>query len=152
VDKVYQVLPLINSVTTITSADICSFCIDAESIVDARLFGGGYTVPMVGVPLLSTLATDISIYRLLTRRVFTQEQINKSDWPDRYKEALDMLVEIQAGTLPLVTVAGTATDSRNAQSNTQNLVPTFSERRMERQYVDNEKLWDSFGTGEQWPT
>jgi phage gp36-like protein len=92
------------------------------------------------------LSTDIALYRLLTRRMFTQEQINKSDWPDRYKESLDTLDKLVEGELQLLTTSGDliapAQASAQAWSNTQTYEPTFNELPMEMQDVDANEMAD----------
>lgn len=143
--ELLRTLPMVGSVTTIMSSDMCGFIGDAETFVDAKI-STGYTVPVAGSPpILRLLSTDIALYRLLTRRVFTQEQINKSDWPDRYKEALETLDQIAEGEIPLLTssgaqIDGVTTGSGVPTSNTMNLIPTMNERPVESQQVDPEKL------------
>jgi phage gp36-like protein len=146
VEKILVTLPMVGSVTSITSAVLEAFAGQAEALVDAKL-AKAFTVPVSGSPpLLEMLSTDIALYRLLTRRMFTQEQINKSDWPDRYKESLDTLDKLVEGELQLLTTSGDliapAQASAQAWSNTQTYEPTFNELPMEMQDIDANEMAD----------
>ena len=96
-------------------------------------------------PLLTMIATDLALYRTLSLRLFTQEQINKSPWVDKFKEAMELLDEIAAGEIPLE-VDGEIVDANAANlkiaSNTQGYVPTFAEDDAMQQQVDPDKLDD----------
>jgi phage gp36-like protein len=142
VQKILTTLPALGSVTTITSATLAAFAQDAETLVNAKI-AGAYTVPVVGAPLLALLSTDIAIYRLMTRRLFSGQEQNKSEWPDRYKEALELLEQIGDGTLPLVTDSGATVvndESALPWSNTKSFVPTFMEDGVENSRIDPNKL------------
>lgn len=73
---------------------------DAGELVDGFL-RGRYTVPLDPVPgLLKTVATDITVWRIYSRRVrlTLPEAIDA-----RYKNALKLLDQIQAGKISLGT-------------------------------------------------
>ena len=143
VNKLLTTLPMVGSVTSISSADLAAFIDDADATINAKL-AKQYTVPVSGAPLLDSLAADIALARLLTRRVFTQEQANKSTWPDEYKKALDTLDDIASGKLALVTGSGTiiAATSNEGEvwSNTMDYVPTMNEDDPGTNYIDGDKL------------
>jgi phage gp36-like protein len=143
VNKLLLTLPMVGSVTSITSADLASFIDDADAIINSKL-SKQYTVPVSGAPLLDSLAADIALARLLTRRIFTQEQANNSTWPDEYKKALDTLDAIANGEMTLVTSAGTiiaaASTEGGVWSNNMNYVPTMNEDDPGTNYIDSDKL------------
>ena len=150
VEKMLETLPSVGSVTSITSSTLYSFAWDAETIVNAKL-SKLYVVPVVGAPpVLAPISTDIALYRLLTRRIFTQEQLNKSDWPDRYKESMDLLDKIASGEVSLVSSGGAVISggviTGEPWSNTLNYSPTFQEDSFESSVVDPDKL-DSIVNG-----
>jgi phage gp36-like protein len=142
----YLTLPDLGSVTTLTSAHIAGFIGQAEAEINARLVKS-YALPLaVEVPLLTMLATDLAIYRVLTRRLYTAERLQQSPWPDRYREAQQTLVAIQDGALPLVdssgAVVGGRTDVAELWTTTKNYVPTFWEGHAGDQGQDPNKLED----------
>lgn len=145
VADVLLTLPSIGSVTTITSDAIYSFAEKAEALIDAKL-AGAYSVPVSGTPkLLTMVATDLTLYRLLTRRVFSGEQANKSEWPDKYKEAVGVLDDLAKGQLQLVTASGTLIAKLNNAvpwSNNSGFTSTFNEDDQEQSLVDWDKLDD----------
>lgn len=83
---------------TVDSAHVESAIIDAGDIIDGFL-RSRYPLPVSPVPgLIKTLAVDITIYRLYSRRFGT-------DMPEsitsRYKNALNILDKIQKGVIRL---------------------------------------------------
>ena len=112
IGKMLLVLPDLGSATTLTSAQLFEFAGQAESEMNAALVKK-YALPLSGeVPILTTLATDIAIYKVLTRRLFTPERLAASPWPDRYKEAVAQLEKIAVGDLMLVNASGAAVGDR----------------------------------------
>ncbi|HEV8639641.1 MAG TPA: phage protein Gp36 family protein [Methylomirabilota bacterium] len=146
VGLMYISCPDLGSVTTLTSGHLATFAGQAEAEINgniARL----YALPMAGdVPLLTTLATDIAIYKVLTRRLFTSERLAASPWPDRYRESVAMLLKIADGSLPLVTASGAVlagrSDISEVFSTTKNYVPTIWEGAWPNQDVDPNKIED----------
>jgi phage gp36-like protein len=139
-----QLYPMVNSVTTVTSADMFLFIQQADSIVNGKI-GKQYTVPVSPTPpLLETLSTDLAMYRLLALRFFTQKQMNDSVWPDRFKETMALLDQIADGELALVNSAGTIVDAPEGdaafQTNNLNYNHTFTEDIQERSWVDADKI------------
>jgi phage gp36-like protein len=137
--------PQIGSLTDITSADLAQFMVDAEAEVNAMI-ARQYTTPVSGSALLEAAATDISIYRLYSRRVFPGQKLKDSDWPDRYKEARDVLKMVAAGEMILVDSAGkiitARTDVAEVFSSTEDYQPTFTELGAVRDRIDPDKLED----------
>lgn len=131
VDNVYQGYPTVGSITTITSIVISSlFIVQVEAMINSKI-SKLYSVPVAGSPpLLEMIARDITMYRLLSRRMYPQERASNSDWPDRFKESMALLDQIADGEMPLLTASGTAiaqlsTTGAVPWSNTQAYTPTF---------------------------
>lgn len=142
-------LPNVSSSTNATSAQLCLFAQDAEGIMNAKL-SKLYALPFTFVVpvghILHSIATDLACYRFLTRRVFTSERANKSDWPDKFREAMDLLDEIVAGEIPLLDSSASLIPASTAQihvwSNTMDYHPTMTEDDVGSQFVDEDKIWD----------
>ena len=146
VSLMFVTLPDIGSVTTLTSAHLANFAGQAESEINAKL-ARAYSLPFTAeIPLLQTLATDLALYKVLTRRLFTSERLEASPWPDRYKEARETLTWIAAGELPLVDSSGAVLQGRSdiaeVYSTTKNYVPTFWEGPTGDQIQDADKIDD----------
>lgn len=146
VDHIQDILPMIGSVTTLTSTQIFKFAAAAESLINAKI-SKNYAIPITqDVPVLQSLATDISIYYILTKRLFTSQQLEDSPWPDRYKEAMKTIDEIADGKTLLLnssgTLIGARTDVAEVYSTSMNRIPTFWEGPMEDQIQDIEKIED----------
>lgn len=147
VDRILLDVPGIGSVTNLTSQAICdAYIVPAESIVDAKI-SRLYTTPVLPPPeLLITLATDIAIYRILSRRVFNAQQLKDSVWPSRYAESLEMLDSVADGSITLVDSGGTPIEGRSegavATSNTKDYVHTFNEDEPVDHVQDQNKLDD----------
>lgn len=145
VETVLEMMPSIGSITTITSATIALFAGQAEARINAAL-SQQYLIPITGrIPVIEAVAADLTLYGLLAKRVFTGEQMNKSDWPDRFKEAVGLLDKIASGEMELLDSSGSSiavreTGGAELWSNTMNYTPTFLEDDPERSYVDTAKL------------
>ena len=146
VARVYDQEPAIETISDLTSAHVYSFGEDAEAEINAAL-ARNYTIPVTGSPpILQTIATDITIYRILSRRVFSQERLQASTWPNAFKESRDLLKALVEGNSPLVNSAGTVitarTDLAQATSNTENYTQTFSELNDIEAVIDPDKRDD----------
>jgi len=125
-------LPNIGSLSDMTSSAIVEAYIKpAEAEINARI-ARAYTVPVSGsIPMLEAIATDMSIHRALTLRVFTAAMLKESAWPKQYERAIETLKEIAAGKLLLVDSAGVIVGERAgtsaAYSNTMDYQPTYHE-------------------------
>jgi len=144
VQEVIYTLPQIGQVSTLTSAAILTAIYRAESVIDAKL-SRRYTVPVIPTPpILTTLSCDLTIYRLMTRRLFSGEQQNRSDWPEKYKESMELLEELADGNLQLVDSGGIVVQptvgADIAWSSTQGYTPTFNEDGDLASIVDPDKL------------
>lgn len=139
-------LPELGSVTTLTSAHLTHYAGEAQAFIDARLVRN-YALPLTSeVPEVQRLATDIGVYFTL-RRLWTQERMNASVWPDRYKEATGQLDAIASGDVLLVTSSGSLlgarTDIGELSTTTMDYLPTFHEGPWTAQVQDPDKIDDT---------
>lgn len=146
VARCYQVVPDLGSVTNLSSAQIVEGFIEAaESLIDARL-AKIYAVPFNPVPrVIQTICTDITIYRILSQRTFTAQKLKDSVWPDRFKQAEELLEAIANGEVPLVNSGGTVVEelaSFAATSTTENYHQTFHEGHPLDHIQDGDKIDD----------
>jgi phage gp36-like protein len=129
VSAMLAVEPLIASVTNLDSAQIVAIAERAEAEINASL-ARNYDLPLASaVPLIEQLATGYALYFVLSRRIFTQERLQDSVWPDRFKEDKETLAGIGSGALVLIDSAGAviATTASQAQvrSNNSGYEPTY---------------------------
>lgn len=146
VSLMLMTVPAAGSVTAITSAHFAEYGGRAQALVNAKI-ARMYDLPFtLTPPLIEAITTDIACYYLLTRRVFTQSQMNESEWPDRFKEAADWLDEVARGELSLVDSADDLVEVRadiaQAWSDKMGYHPTFSELGDLEQVVDPDKVDD----------
>lgn len=132
------------SLTSVTSAHLCQFAAYGESLIDTKL-SKRYVIPLTGTfPILETIATDLGLYYLLSRRIFTKERMNNSEWPDRFKESVELICDIGNGKWPLINNSGTVVAGRNdlaeAFSDKQDFIPTFFEGPETLTEPDQEKI------------
>ena len=130
VTRIYSLEPIVGSASDLTSAQLAdSFIAAAEAEINAQL-ARRYTVPVAGtIPLLQTIADDIAVYRVLSRRLFSQDQLKDSTWPAAFKESMDTLEKIASGEVLLVDSSGTVISQRGAiataATNHDDYLPTF---------------------------
>lgn len=146
VDRMLTVESMLGSVTSITTGTLSTFAHDAEADVNGYL-AARYVVPVTGSPpLLVSIATDLALYRTLSRRVFTQERLKASTWPQTFKEALETLKEIAKGDVLLTDATGAVIAERSdldlPWSDKKDYLPTFHEGREGTHTVDSEKIDD----------
>lgn len=146
VDRIYETLPMIGSVTKITSAQIALQAGNEQARINVCLVER-YTLPLnVDVPQLSQIATDMTIYNIVAKRMFTAKRLEDSPWPEVYKESLDRLNDIKNGKSVLVNSAdqiiAPRTDEIIMESNTMNYEQTFSELGPLDQIIDPDKVDD----------
>ncbi len=150
VDHVLEAMPSIGSITNITSNVIAAYIGRSEAFINAKICRQ-YDMPLaVQVPLLHSLSLDITLYNMLAKRIYAGEQLSKSPWPDRYKEALDTLEEVSNGTLQLLTSSFEALSPSSevggqVWSSVENALPTFTEDDMSLSLVDSYKIEVSRG-------
>jgi len=135
---------MIGSLSNLTSAQTYGYAGGAEAKMNTKLVKY-YVLPFtLAVPVLQTIATDLTIYDLLVKRIFTGEKLEKSPWPDRYKEVMDLLDNIASGETPLVAEDGSIiaarTDTVEVWSSTKDYLPTFHEDRDVNQIQDEDKI------------
>ncbi len=146
VDRIYQIVPDLSDITALTSEHVVTFAEGAEAEINARI-SQNYTVPITPTPpLLRAVATDWACYRILALRVFTQEQLQNSTWPDAFKEAKETVEDIASGKITLIDPAGTVvsarTDIAKVTSNTKGRTQTFWEGGEYDQVRDKDKIDD----------
>lgn len=137
-------LPEIGSNSTITSQHLLTFAGMAESLINAKI-SRQYALPLsVEVPILQTIATDLAIYNTLTGRLYSAERLKNSTWPERYKQAMDILKEISDGTLQLLdssgSIVGARTDINEVWSDKMDYIPTFHEGSFADSIQDPDKI------------
>lgn len=135
VDRIYNVLPTLRDATTVKSEHIAQFIDDAEAEVNAKL-ASLYTIPIEGAPMVITISTDLTMWRIMGLRIFNAETLKDSPWPDRFKEARDQLDAIAAGKVSLVN-----TEGQVIAGNGQGDVWSSSERYVPTTNEDNPMLW-----------
>lgn len=124
--------PPIGSLSTISSAYIATQLSHTQAEIDARL-AGRYVVPFSPIPpLIEAMALDMTVHAILTRRVFTGERTNTSQWPDAWRRSFDLLDRVATGDIPLVTSSGAlitqaSTGGGEVWSNTMANTPTMNE-------------------------
>lgn len=146
VSRIFTQEPALEDISNFTSAQAFTFAEDAEAEVNLAI-SRNYTVPVTGGPaILQAIATDIAIYRILSRRVFTQERLQNSTWPNAFKEAREILKAIATGNQPLINSAGTIvtarTDLAKATSNNDTYFQTFNELGQLDWIQDEDKIDD----------
>ena len=146
IERMLTIEPMLGSVTTLTSGALGAFLADAEAEVNAAL-AQRYTVPVSGSPpILASIATDIALYRVLSRRIFTQDRLKDSVWPGVFKEARDLLAKLANGELLLYNSSGSTIEAESANdmpwSSTEDYHSTFHEGPLSTQIIDREKLDD----------
>jgi phage gp36-like protein len=150
VETIYETLPqLKNQATNVTSAEIALQAGQTQAYVNARL-ARLYDLPFtVDVPVLTEITTDLAIYRLLVKRIFTATNLEDSPWPDRYKEAVEFLDSIVSGETPLLTaslsVLAVTTGRNEPWSSTQDYNPIYFEGGAATDFtVDPDRAEDNF--------
>jgi phage gp36-like protein len=109
--------------TDVTCADIASIYIaDAMSIVDAYL-GARYVTPLAVEPILTSLAADIAIYKVLEDRASRVPDIAEK----RYTNATSILGMLRDGKMVLSAAQSViTTGDEEAFSSTASYHPVFS--------------------------
>lgn len=147
VARIFDVLPqLQEQVTDLTSGEMVVHIEHAESEIDPWL-ARRYALPLASTPpVIEMIATDLSCYRVLAQRVFTQEQLQDSVWPGVFKESRELLEKIGDGEVLLVNSDGTLVANRTTgavlTSNTKGYLPTMHEGGRLDQVQDPNKLDD----------
>lgn len=146
VNDVYSVLP-INSLSNLTFSDVAYYVGRVENMMNSKL-SRSYELPITQeIKLLSTIAADLSIYELLSKRMYAQYPLEDSEWASRYKDSMSLLEDIADGKENLLTNSFTVLDKKtqNAMyvwSNTMNYTPTMNEDSMDNHVIDSDKLDD----------
>lgn len=145
VGAVLNAQPLIQSASAINSAQIALHLGQAEALV------WGYTAKKYATPItptppiLESICIDLAVYGVLVKQAIMANSLEQSPWPDRYKEALDMLKEIGAGTVPLLNASGaliTGGGNYSTAFSSPSYKPTFTELPPEFAQTDPDKIND----------
>lgn len=136
----------IGSVTALNSDGLAHHAGMAESYINARL-SRLYTIPFTSTPpLLETLATDMSIYNVLSSRISMRSEQGDHPWYLRFKDSLKILDDIASGKIALVDSSGSViTGTGNVgevYSNNMNYAATTTELPESIQRVDPDKVDD----------
>ena len=145
VSKVTDAYPRIKE-TKVTSAEVAFYINQAEAEINGKI-AGEYSLPFTATPpLIETVATELSIIKVLDR-FFTSEHRSSSDWRNTRKNELDKLLDgISDGSISLVNSASAIierqSDLHGISSNTSGYTPTFSHLGVEDQRIDPDRLDD----------
>jgi phage gp36-like protein len=107
----------------VATLDISSiYCSDAEGLINAYL-GARYSTPVATEPLVTMLASDIAIYKLLEDRAPRIPEFAQR----RYDNAIAILEKLRDGNMVLVSGSTTLLTSgdQEAWSNVQSYPPVF---------------------------
>ena len=147
VNMILDRVPMIGSVSNLDSAQIVAIAERAEAEINASL-AKNYALPLSGTsPLIEQIATGFSIYFILAQRIFAQERLQDSVWPERFKEDQAVLDKIRENKMILVDSAGTVITASAAtaqvKSNTSGYDPTYWDGGSEtEQITDPDKVDD----------
>jgi phage gp36-like protein len=132
----------LGSITALSSAMIYQAIGKVESMLNARLTKL-YVVPIVPTPpLLETLATDLTVYKLLAElSLFKTERLKDSPWFELQKQAWLVIDQLASGAVTLTSSAGAVVTTRSDQvvaySTTMNYDATFHDCGSMEEFVDD---------------
>jgi phage gp36-like protein len=147
VNMVNITLAEIGSMGTLTNSAILTNASAAESMINAKI-AHRYSIPITGVtvPVLETLATDMTIYRILTGRIIVDEE---HPWFQRFKDSKNTLKDIAEGKMSLLTSSGDMVGERGDEAsgsqvwtNTMDYPPTHWEGSWTSHNQDPDKIED----------
>lgn len=144
--NVIEAQPAIASASLIVSATIALHIAQAEALVWAKA-SKRYTVPITPTPpLLYSICLDLAVYGVLVKQAILANTLEDSPWPDRYKEAAELLEDVATGELPLLNSSGVLiTEGVAAYTfgfSSGRYLPTFTELPPEYNEPDPNKLQD----------
>lgn len=149
IGEIRESLPTATSVNTLGDQAIRMFAGDAQALIDTKL-SKRYSTPFASgsvPPVIQGIAREITIYRLLTRRLWaTMSQDEQSVAINAYKESEALLDSIAAGETPLQDGSGTLlTESvvhTQIRSSTDDYIPTAGDLDETYQRTDPDKTDD----------
>lgn len=149
VDQILLSAPFIGSASNLTSALVYQYAGFVEAKMNAKL-AKLYGLPFTAqIPLLTALATELSVFEVLSKRVtaqFTDQQNRGNPFISGRKAAWEMLDAIANGEMVLLdssgSTVGASTSAIAIESTTQDYVPTFNEGPLENTEIDPSKLDD----------
>ena len=139
--------PLIQSASAINSAQIALHLAQAEALVWGYT-SKRYATPISPTPpLLESICIDLSVYGVLVKQAIMANSLEESPWPDRYKEALDLLKEVAGGSIPLLdssmqVITGNSQASGRFAFSSPSSKPTFTELPPELAQTDPDTIDD----------
>jgi phage gp36-like protein len=146
VERILSEVPAIGSASNVTSLIVCRYAANVEAKINAKL-SRLYTLPFTNdIPVLTALATDLTIFDLLTKRVtahFTDQQNTQNPYISLRKDAWAMVDEISEGNIPLITSSGVAIAAATSvaiTSNTKGYQPTFHNGKWEDMIQDPDRI------------
>jgi phage gp36-like protein len=144
-EVVFASFPELGSASNMTDEHVVAMAGMVEARINAKL-RGRYDLPFTSeFPVLRSIATDMTIYRLLMRTM-TGKALSDSPWPERWKEAMEDLESLCAGSMSLVDSAGDAlavdTTRAKINSTTFSYAPTTSELDPGAWPIDGDKVDD----------
>jgi phage gp36-like protein len=147
VGAVITAQPLIQSASAITSAQIALHLAQSEALVWAWT-SKRYATPITPTPpLLESICIDLAVYGVLVKQAIMANSLEESPWPDRYKEAMELLMDVGAGKVPLLdgsmqVITGSSQTSGRFSFSSPSYKPTFTELPPELAQVDPDKIDD----------
>lgn len=142
VQSMLDTVPRVGSYTAITSAHMSFEIGKAQALINGKL-ARRYSVPFSPAPdLVKAICVDISLYYLLTKRVFASDAIYDENMVKGLARAFDDLDEIANGEITLTTSGTTTTEASAVRpwSNTEEYNPTAHEGPWERMPQDPDKI------------
>lgn len=141
--------PPLGSASNVNSAVIALYAGQEEAYMNSKL-GKLYTLPFTEeIPVLTAIATDLTIAALLTKRVtahFTTVQNRDNPFIALRKQTMEFLDKIADGEIQMLTASGAVvpvnTSGIEVYSTTKTYNPTFHEGQWTDMVVDPNKLQD----------
>jgi len=120
---------------------------EAEAEINGHL-AKLYKLPLtVAVPLLTTVATEMAVYKIFASKSFSAPpRPVEAAWVERYRSAIAILLKLATGEMVLVGVDGAVVpplaNIASAWSSKMQYTPTFGEGADQGFFVDRSKLED----------
>lgn len=144
IPTIYATVPLVASLTSVTSEQILLEVGKAQSFIDSKL-AKRFSVPFSSAPpLVVSLCTDISLYYILTKRLYASDRMYDERMVSGLERAFDVLDSLADGSMTMVDSSGAAVTETMAHaatwSNTKDYEETFHEGDFELTIRDDDKL------------
>lgn len=142
IPSLFATVPRVGSYTAITSDHYLLEIGKAQALIDGKL-ARRYSVPFSPVPdLIESVCTDITLYGLLTKRVFASDAVFDEAMVKGLARAFDILDDIAEGDITLTTSGTIVSEASIAGpwSNHSDYLPTAHEGPWERMPQDETKI------------